>query len=174
MKIMSTKNNQIGDRGEVVASLVLTTGYIFSCYHLGGKTPAFDLIIEISETHDSERSYQALIQVKATESDSPFKNSGIHQGDIITPVPKKKLHNLIKRPLPSYVMGVDINGSVHHLAPAFNPAISYSSGIPPKLVFDTNNKDHHLAALHRLKEDIINYWESYNMHINKPRYQSIL
>lgn len=171
---MSSKNNQVGDRGEVLASLVLTKGYIFTSYLLGGKTPAFDLIIEISESNNPLKPYQAIIQVKATELVPPFYSIGKHKGDLKTPVPKKKLHNLIKRPLPSYVMGVDINGSIHHIAPAFDHSLSYSSGIPPKLVIDTNNTPNHLAALYKLKEDIINYWETHNMHINKPLYQSIL
>ena len=76
--------NIIGDNGERNAAIRLTQGQLFDVIELGGKTPAFDLLCRIN---DAQRSYQFLVQVKATETDIFMTTVPIR---IKTTVPKKK------------------------------------------------------------------------------------
>lgn len=158
--------NAIGNIGENCASLRLSKFCIFTPYLMGGKTPVFDILLEII---DEVKPYYALVQVKATDSKTPLDSTG----NMKTPVPKDKLYKLIERVLPTYVAGIDINSERMHIAPAFDPAVTYNA-IPPILVIDNIHPTNDEASLQKLKEDIINYWESYQMHINKSHYKSLL
>lgn len=158
--------NAIGDRGENLCSTRLTQEYLFNCYLLGGKTPTFDLLLEIN---DANKPYKALVQVKSTDKkDSLQKN-----GNIKVQILKKKLEELLKDPMPTYVAGVSIYHQVMHLAPAFDVNASFPS-IPPCQVFTLNDTPQNLAILKLLKDDIIRFWESFNMHNNKTTYKSLL
>lgn len=158
--------NAIGDQGENCAALRLGMFGIFRCYTIGGKAPAFDILIEII---DDTKPYQALIQVKSTNNPKPYDANG----NLKTPVPDNKLQDLISRPLPTYAAGVCLDTEVVHIAPAFNRNIKLPT-IPPILILSIANTLVTEQNLLKLKEDIINYWESNNMHINKPSYQTIL
>lgn len=158
--------NAIGDEGENIAATRLGMFFIFRCYLIGGKAPAFDILIEIM---DENKPYQAMVQVKSTNDASPYDM----KGNLKTPVPDDKLQNLISRPLPTYVAGIDIPTETMHLTPAFDRTVKLPS-IPPTLVISLSNVARSQADLLKLKEDIINYWEGYNMHINKPTYKSTL
>lgn len=158
--------NAIGDQGENIAALRLGMFGIFRCYVIGGKAPAFDILIEIIDEH---KPYQALVQVKATDATNPFDKLG----KIKTPVPINKLKSLISRPLPTYVAGVSIATETMNLAPAFDPNVKYST-VPATIVVDLANSRLSEQNLLKLKEDIINYWESNNMHTYKPAYKTLL
>lgn len=158
--------NSIGDQGENCVAMRLGMFGIFRCYIIGGKAPAFDILIEII---DETVPYQALVQVKATNVANPYDQNG----NLKTPVPYDKLLSLIARPLPTYAAGVDLATEIVHVAPAFDKNEKLST-IPPKLVLSSTNKIKTEQDLLRLKEDMINYWKGYNMHNNKPSYTSIL
>lgn len=90
--------NIIGEVGENITATRLGKTKIFIVYLLGGKTPLFDLLIEIN---DEEKPYQALIQVKTTLQQDKYIQDG-HR--IKTPITSKKLYKLIKNQcLPMYV-----------------------------------------------------------------------
>lgn len=86
--------NAIGDRGENLCATRLTQEYLFNCYLLGGKTPTFDLLLEIN---DVNKPYKALIQVKSTDKEDSFNKNG----SIKLKVPKKKIKRLLKDPMPT-------------------------------------------------------------------------
>ena len=163
---MAKDKNAIGDFGENCAIMRLMKFYIFRGYLIGGKAPVFDILLEIN---DENKPYQALVQVKSTDDSNPY----LTNGNIKTPVPKKKLDLLIKRPLPTYVGGMDNNTETLFIAPAYNPRTKYSS-IPPTLKMDNSDLQAYRSAIEKLRDDIINYWETFNMHTNKPIYNSTL
>lgn len=158
--------NAIGDQGENCAALRLGMFSIFRCYTIGGKAPAFDILIEII---DDKKPYQALVQVKSTANPNPFDKNG----NLKTPVPDDKLQQLISRPLPTYAAGICLDTEVMHLVPAFDKTAKLST-IPATLVISLTNKAQSQQNLLKLKEDIIRYWEGNNMHIYKPTYKTIL
>lgn len=158
--------NAIGDQGENCAALRLGMFGIFRCYTIGGKAPAFDILIEII---DDKKPYQALVQVKSTANPDPYDKNG----NMKTPVPDDKLQQLILRPLPTYAAGICLETEVMHLAPAFDSNIKFPT-IPPALVITLANKMQSEQNLLKLKEDIIQYWEGNNIHNYKPSYKTLL
>lgn len=67
------------------------------------------------------------MQVKSTLDTNPYVKKN---GNIRTPVPDKKLKNLIGRPLPTYAAGVDLNTNDVYLVPAFDRNKSYKNSFP--------------------------------------------
>lgn len=158
--------NAVGNLGELTAGLRLGMFTIFRSHIFGDKTPVFDMLLEII---DKSKPYQAIVQVKATYDADPYDK----KGNLITPIPVEKLQKLISLPLPTYAAGVDVNNEIMHLAPAFDRDVKMST-IPPILVLSHADQEKTKENLLKLKADIINYWEGYNMHVNKPAYKSIL
>ena len=160
--------NIIGDNGERNAAIRLTQGQLFDVIELGGKTPAFDLLCRIN---DAQKPYQFLVQVKATETDIFTTTVPVR---IKTPVPKKKYSQLQKRPLPTYVAGVNNDNGDVYIAPAFETEDKYSGSIPTTYRLSQSNKAGSLADLVRLKNDIINYWDGLDIQVYKPAFNSAL
>lgn len=158
-------SNIIGNIGENIIALRLSKYGIFKVYFLGEKAPIEDFLLEIL---DEATPYQCLTQVKAV---GDREKQYTQEGNMNTPVPKEKLKKLINRPLPTYVGGADIEKEVVYIAAAFDPNIKYSS-IPPKLKIDNEDKERSKRALIRLRDDIINYWNSIQIHNYKSSYQS--
>lgn len=63
---MAFSTNTIGDRGEMIVSTRLMEFDLFNVFLLGGKVPAFDLLVEMIPQNDNEKPYQFLVQVKTT------------------------------------------------------------------------------------------------------------
>jgi hypothetical protein len=160
--------NIIGDNGERYAAIRLTQGQLFDVIELGGKTPAFDLLCRIN---DAQMPYQFLVQVKATETDIFTTTQPVR---IKTPVPKKKYMQLQKRPMPTYVAGVNNDNGDVYIAPAFESVNEYGGSIPTTYHLSQNDKAGSLANLHRLKNDIIDYWNGLNIQVYKPAFNSAL
>lgn len=156
--------NIIGDIGENITATRLGKTKIFIVYLLGGKTPLFDLLIEIN---DEEKPYQALIQVKTASQQNKYTQDGSR---IKTPITSEKLFKLIKKPMPTYVCGVDLDDEKIFIAPAFDSALRYPS-VPTNRMVDKTDS---LGTLNRLKEDIINFWETNRINELKTEYNSIL
>lgn len=160
--------NIIGDNGERYAAIRLTQGQLFDVIELGGKTPAFDLLCRIN---DVQKPYQFLVQVKSTETDIYTATQPIR---IKTPVPMKKYTTLQKRPLPTYVAGVNNETGDVYIAPAFAVTNEYGGSIPTTYRLSMSNKAASLEYLNLLKKDVIDYWDGLNIQDYKPTYDSAL
>lgn len=124
---MKITTNSIGEIGEMIVSIRLMEYGLMAVYLLGGKVPAFDILAELIPQNKNEKPYQFLVQVKSTLDTNPYVKKN---GNIRTPVPDKKLKNLIRRPLPTYVAGVDLNTNDVYLVPAFDRNKSYKIPFP--------------------------------------------
>lgn len=162
-------NNDIGNQGENTAAVRLGKYGVFRVFFLGEKAPIEDFMIEIN--NDELHPYQALIQVKSTDKSNKAGRYNAAGDRMITPVPEEKLKKLHKRPLPTYVVGVDVEEEVAFIAPAFEHDGSYAS-IPNKLVLDLRDVPRYKADLDKLKNDIINFWESSGIPAHKQTYRS--
>ena len=155
--------NAIGDRGESIFTSRITEDFLFRVYFLGEKAPIGDFILEIN---DESTPYECMIQVKSTRA-------GYNAlGNLRAKVSKEKLTKLVNRPLPTYVAGVDEVNEKVYICPAFD-ANSTISSIPANHILEKGNPVS-LTTLRTLKEDIINYWQSINIHNHKTNYNSIL
>ena len=143
--------NVIGGAGENLTALRLEKDGFFKVYFLGEKAPIEDFLVEIL---DEEHPYHCLLQVKATGKENRYQKGG----NINTPVPDDKLEKLIKRPLPTYVVGADIEDEVVFIAPANNGVKRYPS-IPTTFRLDNKDAVQRIANLRKFRDDIIRYWE---------------
>ncbi len=160
--------NIIGNNGERYAAIRLTQGQLFDVIELGGKTPAFDMLCRIN---DEQKPYQFLVQVKATETDIFTTTQPIR---IKTPVPKKKYVPLQKRPLPTYVAGVNNDTGDVYIAPAFDVTNEYGGSIPTTYLLSMSDKVGSLVNLNLLKQDVIDYWDGLDIQVYKPAFNSSL
>lgn len=149
MPVITT--NVVGGAGENLTALRLEKDGYFNVYFLGEKAPIEDFLLEI---RDEEHPYHCLLQVKSTEMKERYHKNG----NIITPVPEDKLKKLLHRPLPTYVVGADVEDEVVFIAPAYKNDVEYPS-IPTKIRLDNNDKALRIANLEKLRDDIIRYWE---------------
>ena len=162
---MGKTSNIVGDRGENIFRTRITQYGLFSAYFLGEKAPIEDILLEIN---DDKTPYSCLIQVKTTEKGYYKKKKTLKVN-----VTKKKFEALLKRPLPTYVAGVDLNNEVVFITPAFNNSDRQSSmKTTNKLDFSdpvvTKN------TLNKLKTDIIMYWDQIKVSSFKSTYKSRL
>ena len=148
-------SNVIGGAGENLTALRLEKDGYFKVYFLGEKAPIEDFLLEIL---DEEHPYQCILQVKSTSMTSRY----LQNGSISTPVPKDKLKKLVHRPLPTYVVGADVEDEVVYIAPAFKENDEYPS-IPTRFKLDNNNIALRKTNLEKLRNDIIRYWEDSNI-----------
>lgn len=162
--------NVIGEVGEMEVSIRLMESGLFMVYLLGGKVPAFDLLVEILPAKN-EKPYQFLIQVKSTDEPSPYT---VRNHKLKTPVPKANLNELIDRPLSTYVAGVDLSTKDIFLVPAYDRKASYSYSIPTKIKLVSNNRAANIVQLQKLKTDVIDYWKGLDIDNYKPSFNSAL
>lgn len=156
--------NDIGERGENLFAVRITQDFIFIPCFLGAKWPAGDFYLEIN---DEQNPYPFLVQTKTT-------TQGYNKGDgnLKAPVPTQKLGNLINRPLPTYIAGVDEIDEKVYICPAFDPTITYPSIPTSSFVLDINNKTLSRTNLQRLRDEIIDFWNNSNMINYKKQYNS--
>lgn len=159
--------NIIGDVGECTAFIRLSQNGIFRVYLLGGKTPSFDLLVELN---DNNHPYPFLVQVKATVQVNKYTTDNKF---IKTPVPTKKYHALLNRPLPTYIAGLDIDNEVMFLYPAYDPTLS-TNKIATTYRLSKEAKKKSLKNLQKLKDDVVQYWTNSGMDAFKKTYTSKL
>lgn len=160
--------NLTGDNGERYAAIRLTQGQLFEVIELGGKIPAFDLLCRIN---DVQKPYQFLVQVKATEKGNFTKTSPIR---LKTPVPNKNYESLQRRPLPTFVAGVDNTTGDVYIAPAFTVENNYGGSIPMIYRLSSSDQIGSLANLSLLKQDVIKYWDDLKIQVYKSAFNSAL
>lgn len=153
MPVITT--NVVGGAGENLTALRLEKDGYFKVYFLGEKAPIEDFLIEIL---DEAHPYHCLLQVKSTSMEERYHKNG----NIITPVPNDQLLKLIHRPLPTYVVGADVEEEVVFIAPANNDSKKYPS-IPTSFRLDNKDKALRIANLEKFRDDIIRYWEESNI-----------
>lgn len=169
---MALTTNAIGDIGEMTVSIRLLEFGLINVFLLGGKVPDFDLLAELIPQNVQEKPYQFLIQVKSTNDVTPYTKKS---RQLKISVPDKKLQQLIDRPLPTYVAGVDLNSLDVYLVPAFDRTNSYRNSIPSgfKLI-GKPKKISNKRQLQRLKDDVTNYWQGLNIDNYKPHFNSMI
>ena len=156
--------NAVGDRGESIFHSRITEHYMFNVYFLGEKAPIVDFLLEI---RDEKKPYYCIVQVKSTEQGYDA------MGNLKVRVPKKKYTALYKRPLPTYVAGVDIPTETVYLCPAFGDK-TYVRSVPRKNSLKHSRKVTTLRTLNLLKQDVINYWEGAKYKKYKKKFKSSL
>lgn len=157
----------IGKIGEHLSTILLLKEGCFDVELLGGVCPAFDLLCTIK---DKAKPYMFIVQVKAMETGKFTKKVPIC---IKTPVPGEKLKWLANRPLPSYIMGVDISKNEAYIAPAFDNSITYTN-IPTKYKMELSNVPALCRLLNDIKDEVIRYWDGNNISDYKHKFKSIL
>ena len=157
--------NQIGDSGEKILGFALSYFPFFNLYFLDGKAPVEDFFGEIP---DEKNPYPFLIQVKTTEKGEDAK------GNLQTTLPRDKKMQLINRPVPAYLAGIDLHKIKLYLCPVFDPSLAYST-ILPNHVIDFDDLDKWAYEIALLKEDVIAFWENQtNATTQKSKYKSKL
>lgn len=162
---MYSDTNIIGSRGEMISTAILMTNEIFYAELIGGKAPSFDIYVEI---HDADKPYPFLIQIKTTTQSDMYNSSSIK-----TPVDDPKLQSLVRRPIPTYVGGLDMNNNILYLASAFSGKEHYSS-IPLNHKLELFNPQAAVVELQILREDVIRFYDSNNIPNQKINFKSSL
>ncbi len=157
--------NAVGDRGESIFNSRITFEYHFKVYFMGEKAPVGDFILEIN---DETTPYECMIQVKSTEAGYQ------PDGRLKAKVPTVKMQQLINRPLPTYVAGVDIRTETVYIAPAFNATHNYATSMPVTHKLALNDSVASRATIAALKQDIINYWNNSGLSTYKSTFATSL
>lgn len=157
--------NAVGDRGESIFSSRITFEYKFKVYFLGEKAPVGDFILEIN---DETTPYECMVQVKATEAG--YQPDGRLKAKVST----AKMQELINRPLPAYVAGVDITSETVYIAPAFNDTHNYATSIPVTHKLAQNDSVASRATIAALKQDIIDFWNKSGLSTYKSTFVTAL
>lgn len=163
MAILTT--NIIGSSGENLVAMRLEKLGYFKVYFLGDKAPIEDFLVEIN---DENHPYPCLMQVKTTNDQNPYQK----QGNINTPVPDEKMDKLLGRPVPTYVVGADLQDESIYIAPAFSKGTRYPS-IPTRFKIDKNAKQSSIN-LKKLVDEIVKYWEDSNIKDYKSKFISTI
>lgn len=156
--------NSIGLRGESIFTTRITQGNIFNVYFLGDKAPIVDFLVEIN---DSKTPYAFMVQVKSTIR-------GYNKvGNLKVGVVKDKYKALLKRPLPTYIAGVDVNTETVFICSAFYDK-SYIRSLPTKNKLKFTSPATTAKVLDLLKQDVIKYWQNSKMTNQKKKFKSSL
>lgn len=101
---------------------------------------------------------------------------GYHRktGYIKAVISNSKLLELIKRPLPTYIAGVDVNNEIVYINPAFDTSVSYSSGMPVSHLLDRTKQVVSKATLDLLIQDVKNFWDNLSANGYKTSFHSVL
>lgn len=154
-----------GASGEDTAKAILVSLPIFRVVFMGEKYPVTDFYVEIAS--DKEKPYPFLVQVKTTTSELD------EHGRLCVSVPHDKFVALCKRPIPTYVGGVNLNDDTLFIRPAFD-ASEHVSFIEPHMVLSKKNKLDCGQKLLAIKRDVINYWDNLRPREYKQSYKSFI
>lgn len=156
--------NSIGLRGESIFTTRITQGNIFNVYFLGDKAPIVDFLVEIN---DAKTPYAFMVQVKSTIRGYDTV------GNLKVGVVKDKYQALLKRPLPTYIAGVDVNTETVYICSAFYDK-KYVKSLPTKYKLKFTSPVITARVLDLLKTDVINYWNSCQTTRRKKNFKSSL
>lgn len=156
--------NAIGDHGEKIFAMRISQHHMFSVYFLGDKAPIVDFLLEIN---DSKTPFAFMVQVKSTEKAlGKSKTLGVK-------VSKEKYKGLLRRPLPTYIAGVDIPNETVYLCSAFKDKTHLPS-MPTKYCLKFSRPKSTLNTLNLLKQDVIRYWKDARIANHKKKFVSSL
>lgn len=161
---LQPSKNEIGTSGEAFVNFALSYFPFFNIYFLDGKAPIEDFFCEVN---DANFPFPFLIQVKSTTSGTTGS------GSLSVTLPEDKKDALIKRPVPTYLAGVNIDKMEVYIAPVFDPTVKYGV-IPPKHVIRLKNRVKMAKEIDLLKQDVINYWLNCGINTFKSTYTSKL
>lgn len=133
-------------------------------FFLGDKAPVVDFLVEINDT---KVPYAFMVQVKSTIRG--YNTAG----DLKVRVSKDNYKALLKRPLPTYVAGVDINTETVYLCSAFSDKACVKS-LPVKNKLRFTSPVTTKRVLDMLKNDVIKYWQNAKTIGFKKKYTSML
>lgn len=156
--------NSIGIRGESIFTTRITQGNIFNVYFLGDKAPIVDFLVEIN---DAKTPYAFMVQVKSTIRG--YNTAGNLKVGVI----KDKYKALLKRPLPTYIAGVDINTETVYICSAFYDK-RYVKSLPTKYKLKFTSPATTAKVLDLLKKDVIKYWQDSKTTSRKKKFKSSL
>lgn len=118
-----------------------------------------------------KKPYQFLIQVKSTNGINPYT---IRNHRLKTPIKKANLSELIDRPLPSYIAGVDLNTGDVFIVSAFDRNAKFSNSIHTTFRLIRGNRTRNTLQLQQLKTDVNNYWQNLHIDAYKSSFNSLL
>lgn len=162
--IFMADSNAIGDRGESIFCSRITEHYMFSVHFLGEKAPYVDFLLEV---RDPKKSYFFMVQVKSTERGYDSN------GNLKVAVSTTKYKELVKKPMPTYVAGVDNKSETVYLCSAFADKKCISS-MPTKHGLKQSRKVTSKKTLELLKKDVMDYWNHSKHGSYKKKYKSNL
>jgi hypothetical protein len=157
--------NWKGASGEDTAKAIIGSFPIFRVVFMGEKYPITDFYVEIAD--DKEKPYPFLVQVKTTTSELD------ESGRLQVAVPSGNYMALCKRPIPTYIGGVNLRDDSLFIRPAYDKT-EYVSSIAPDMVLSKRNILDCGLKLLKIKRDVINYWENLKIKDYKQVYQSII
>lgn len=162
---LEVDDNWKGASGEDTAKAILGSFPIFRIVFMGEKYPVTDFYGEIA--YDKEKPYPFLVQVKTTTSELD------EQGRLDVAVPHEKYESLCKRPIPTYVGGVDLNNDSLYIRPAFD-ASEHVNFIEPQMVLSKKDIKDCGEKLLAIARDVINYWDNPCHQQYKQSYKSLI
>lgn len=155
-------SNQIGTSGENLVVAMLSYYPFFHVYFLDGKAPVEDIFVELS---DKETPYPFLVQVKST-------THGVDsQGALHASLTDAKKNELIKRPLPTYLVGVDLDTRDMYICSVFQRKQSFSK-IRSRRVVNISDSDGIIREMSLLKNDVVSFWKKTNVCRKKKQFNS--
>jgi hypothetical protein len=138
---MATQN-EIGDLGENIFSVVISRDYTFRARHLGEKWPTSDFYVELIGLKEN---FYFIVQIKATSQGLNTLNN------LKIAVPKTKLHSLNNYYCPTYVAGVDVNTEKVYLIPINTKKRKAISSLSTKFELNKLNRS-------KLFNDVKSFW----------------
>lgn len=147
---MPLDRNAIGDRGEALFTNEITRRHgqalsMFRPQFLGGKYPAIDFVVEVTEAGGLIVPY-FFVQIKATTLEYTKTNR------LKAKISKQDMRRLTSFPAPTYVVGVDEIGERCFILAALNGLEKSYSSIP------TGYQLSDVAVLQALRSEVIDYW----------------
>jgi len=150
--------NDIGDLGENIFSVVISRDYTFRARHLGEKWPTSDFYVELIGPNEN---FYFVVQIKSTKQ-------GLNKsGNLKVTVPKKKLHKLNLYYCPTFLAGVDVITEKVYLIPINTKRQKGISSLSTKFELDTPNRT-------KLFDDVKAFWLGTKLNSYKSKYKHSL
>lgn len=147
--------NDIGDLGENLFSVIISRDYNFRSRHLGEKWPTSDFYVELIGPKEH---FFFIVQVKST-------NQGINRDNKLRiNVPKDKLHKLNNYFCPTYVVGIDVITEKAYIVSVNTKRRKAISSLSTKYEINTITRS-------RLFDDVKKFWTDSNVNNFKSTFK---